>query len=78
MLTKGESWWGRYKSGAWDEHTHTTICKIGNQQGPTVQDMELYPIFFNNLYEKRIWKRMNICICITESLCCTPETNTTL
>ena len=23
-------------------------------------------------------KRMDICICITESLCCTPETNTTL
>ena len=23
-------------------------------------------------------KRMNTCICITESLCCTPETNTTL
>ena len=27
---------GRDKSGAWDEHTHTTIYKIGNQQGPTV------------------------------------------
>ena len=23
-------------------------------------------------------KRVNICICITDSLCCTPETNTTL
>ena len=32
-------------------------------------------IFCDNLYEKRIWKRMNICICITESLCCTSETN---
>ena len=27
---------GRYKSGAWDEHIHTTTCKIDNQQGPTV------------------------------------------
>ena len=26
----------RDKSGAWDEHTHTTIYKIDNQQGPTV------------------------------------------
>ena len=26
----------------------------------------------------RIWKRIGICICINESLCCTPETNTTL
>ena len=23
-------------SGAWDEHTHITIYKIDNQQGPTV------------------------------------------
>ena len=23
---------GRDKSGAWDEHTHTTIYKIDNQQ----------------------------------------------
>ena len=28
-----------------------------------------------NLYGQRIWKRMNICICITESLCCTPKIN---
>ena len=27
--------WGN-KSGAWDEHTHTTVYKIDNQQGPTV------------------------------------------
>ena len=27
---------GRDKSGAWDEHTHTTMYKIDNQQGPTV------------------------------------------
>ena len=24
------------KSGAWDEHTHTTIHKIDDQQGPAV------------------------------------------
>ena len=39
---------------------------------------ELCSIFFNNLNGKRTWKRIDICICITESLCCTPETNTTL
>ena len=27
---------GRVKAGAWNEHTHTTICKIDNQQEPTV------------------------------------------
>ena len=34
---------------------HTTIYKIDNQQGPTVQYKELYfvIIFFNNLYRER-------------------------
>jgi len=27
---------GRNKLGVWDEHIHTTIYKIDNQQGPTV------------------------------------------
>ena len=27
---------GRDKSGAWDNHTHTTVYKIDNQQGHTV------------------------------------------
>ena len=27
---------GRDKSGAWDEHTHSTIYRIDNQQRPTV------------------------------------------
>ena len=57
---------------------HTAIFKLDNQQGPTVQHRELCSIFCNNLIGKRIWKRIHICICITESLCCTPETNTTL
>ena len=32
-------------------------------------------MFCNNLYEK---KRMDKCICITDSLSCKPETNTAL
>ena len=32
-----------------------------------------------NWYGKRVWKkRVDICICITDSLCCTAETNTTV
>ena len=27
---------GRDKSGAWDEHTHTTIYKTDDRRGPTV------------------------------------------
>ena len=34
--------------------------------------------FFNNLNGKRIWKRRNVCIFLTESLCDIPETNTML
>ena len=65
---------GRGKSGAWDEHTHTTTYKITNKDllcstGNSTQ----YSVI---TYMKK--ERMNICICITESLCCTPETNTTL
>ena len=34
MDTTGETWWrDGDKSGAWDEHTHTTIYEIDNQQG---------------------------------------------
>ena len=33
---RGNVGWRRDKSGAWDEHTHTTIYKTDNQQGPTV------------------------------------------
>ena len=37
MVFKREMWGGgRDKSGAWDEHTDTTINKIDNQQGPIV------------------------------------------
>ena len=35
-LPKGKCGQGGDKSGAWGEHTHSTIYKIANQQGPTV------------------------------------------
>ena len=35
-------------------------------------------ILCNNQNGKTIWKIIDTCICITESLCCTPEINTTL
>ena len=27
--------------GVWDQHVHTTLFKMDNQQGPTVQHREL-------------------------------------
>ena len=56
----------------------TAIFKIDNQQGSTVQHRELCPAFCNNLNGKRILKSLDICICLTEPICCTPETNMTL
>ena len=63
----------------WDLGTdmvHSAILKIDIQQKPTVQHKKLCSIFYNNLNGERIRKRVDTCI--TESLCCTPEVNTTL
>ena len=76
MLLGGNG--GGERLGVWDWHVHTAIFKIDNQQGPAVQHRELCSILCNNLNGKRIWKRIDTCVHITESLCCTPETNTTL
>ena len=44
-----------------------------------IQHRELCSIFCSNLSEKKkIWERIDMCICKTESLCCSSETNTTL
>ena len=39
----------RDKSAVQDKDIHTTIYKIDNQQGPTVQHKELYSIYCINL-----------------------------
>ena len=31
---------------------------------------ELYPIFYDTPYGERICKRMDMCMCITQSICC--------
>ena len=36
MLIKGESGWGRDKSGVWDQPIQATIYKIDKQRGPTI------------------------------------------
>ena len=52
---------------------YTTIYKIDSQQGPAAQHREIHSTLCNNLYGKQIFKRMDICI--TNSLCCTSETD---
>lgn len=57
---------------------HSTICKIDEQQGPTLKHKEPYAILSNNLYGKRKNLKKNIQTCITKPLFCTHATNTTL
>ena len=47
---------------------HTEVNGMIGQWGSAVEYRELYPIFCENLCGKKIWKRMNVYICITESL----------
>ena len=51
------------------------MFKTDNPQGLTVEHKECYSIFFFHLDGKR--KRIDTCVCITESFCYTPETNKT-
>ena len=55
---------GGGKLGVWDKQAHITIYKIDKQQGITVQHRK-QPIMEKNIH-------------ITESLCCTPKSNTML
>ena len=48
------------------------------QQGSTTRYRELCSVLYNNLYWKRIYKRVDACICATDSHRCMPETNTIL
>ena len=59
-------------------HVYTAVFKTHNQQGPTIQHRELCPVSCNNLNGKKIRKRIDTRIDITESLLCTLQTNTTL
>ena len=64
--------------GAWDGHVHTAIFKTDNQQGPIVQHRDLYSVLCDSLDGRGVWGRMDTCIYMAESLCCPPETITTL
>ena len=64
---------GRGKLGAWDQRMHTALCKVDEQQGPTVRHRELPSKPYNNLLWKRNgkWTHMRVYMYMykTESLC---------
>ena len=51
---------------------------MDSQQGPTVEHRELCSMLCGSLDGRGVWERMDTCICMAESLCCSPETITTL
>ena len=66
---------GRDSQGAWDRHVHIAVFKMDNQQGPTVY-RELCSMLSGILEGREVWGRMDTCLCMAESLCCSPETVT--
>ncbi len=67
---------GEGRTGVWDEQMQSTIERMGERQGPAVEPRELYSSSRDQLVEKKKKKDTNTCI--TESVCCTAEINTTL
>ena len=65
---------GRESYGVWDQHGHADIVKVNSQQGPTVQHVELCTMLNGSQDGRGIWGRMDTCICMPVSFCCSPET----
>ena len=51
---------------------------MDNQEGPTVEHTELCSMLCGSLDGRVVWGRIDTCICMSESLCCSPETVMTL
>ena len=64
--------------GAWDQHVHTAVFKMDNQKGPTAQHRKLWSMLCDSLDGRGVWERTDTCTYMAESLCCVPETITTL
>ena len=64
---------GRDSQGVWDGHVHSAMFKMDNQQGPTVQHMELCPVLCDSLDWRGVWGRKDTCICMAQSPPCLPE-----
>ena len=69
---------GRDSLGVWDWHVRTAIFKTDTQQGPAVEHREHCSMLCGSLDGRGVWGRVDTCICTAQSLCCVPETITTL
>ena len=61
MVQKGTGGGGGL--GDWDWHMHIAVCGMTSQWEPAVLHRELYWIFCDSVYGKRIWKIVDVCIC---------------
>ena len=78
MVANGGRREGRHSQGVWDGHVRTAVFKLENQQGPAVEHKELCSMSCGSLDGRGVWGRMDTCLCMAESLCCSSETITTL
>ena len=77
MVTRGKNG-GRDNQGVWDGHGHTAVFNMEKQQGPAGQHRELCLMLGASLDGRGVWGRMDTCLCVAESLCCSPESNRAL
>ena len=78
MVASGGRREGRHSQGLWGGHVHTAVFKMENQQGPAVEHKELCLMSCGSPDGRGVWGRMDTCLCVAESLCCSSETITTL
>ena len=77
LVTRGKNG-GRDNQGVWDGHGHTAVFNMEKQQGPAGQHRELCLMLGASLDGRGVWGRMDTCLCVAESLCCSPESNRAL
>ena len=65
---------GRVREFRMDMYTLLAVFKMDNQQGSTVQHMELCSRLCGSLDGRGVGGRMDTCKCMAESLGCSPET----
>ena len=80
LISKFQLCWkgGKDCWGVRNARVHIVMFKMYNQQGPTVYHMELCSVLCGSLDGRGVRRRMDTCICMAESLCCSLESVTLL
>ena len=69
---------GRDSQKVWDGHVHTAIFKMDNQQGPMQSIWNSAQCYVPGWMEAGSGEEWIHVLCVAESLCCPPDTITTL